>query len=258
MFGRTTEKTERTEQIARVRALIAHELPGEDPEQIAADVTMERETGPRARWVAERRPAAAFIVTAIVAAGIAVAVTLASAPGVQPIAAPQIAATGSPMMSDQSASAETGKTDGGAPSIVVSVIGLVASPGLVTLPEGSRVADAVAACGGALPGTDLNTINLARVLSDGEQIPVGVPGVTPNLGTASGTSAPGSGLTTKVNINLAAADDLDALPGIGPVLAKRIVDFRAKNGKFKTVNDLGQVSGIGPTVLSNIKDLVTV
>lgn len=257
MFGRATENTERAEQIARVRALVAHELPGSDPEQIAAGLTPERHSGARARWVAERRPAAAFIITAIAAAGIAVAVTLASAPGVQPVA-PQIATTGSPMMSDGPASTEAGKADSSSAPIVVSVVGLVASPGLVNLPEGSRVADAIAACGGALPGTDLNSINLARVLSDGEQIPIGVPGVPPNVGTAPDTSATGGGSTAKVNINLGTADDLDSLPGIGPILAKRIVDFRTKNGKFKTVNDLGQVSGIGPAVLSNIKDLVTV
>lgn len=258
MFGRATENTERAEQIARVRALVAHELPGSDPEQIAVGLTPERDSGARARWIAQRRPATAFIVTAIAAAGIAVAVTLSSAPGVQPVAAPQVAATGSPMMSDGPASTEVGKAKSSSASIVVSVVGLVASPGLVNLPEGSRVADAIAACGGALPGTDLNTINLARVLSDGEQIPVGVPSMPPNVGTAPDISAAGSGSTAKVNINLATADDLDSLPGIGPVLAKRIVDFRTKNGKFKTVNDIGQVSGIGPAVLINIKDLVTV
>jgi competence protein ComEA len=137
---------------------------------------------------------------------------------------------------------------------VVSVVGLVARPGLVTLPSGSRVADAIEAAGGLLPEADPAAVNLAAVLADGQQIAVSAPGAT--------TSAPGPGAGTPqggpVNLNIATAADLDALPGIGPVLAQRIVSYRDQQGRFTSVEQLDDVPGIGPSIYDQLKPLVTV
>jgi competence protein ComEA len=137
--------------------------------------------------------------------------------------------------------------------VVVAVSGRVRKPGLVRLPAGARVADAVDAAGGALPGTDLTPVNLARRVVDGEQILVGLtppPGVAP-AATASGPAA-------KVNLNTATVQELDALPGIGPVLAQRIVDHRERNGGFKAIGELRSVDGFGAARYDELKDLVTI
>jgi competence protein ComEA len=136
-------------------------------------------------------------------------------------------------------------------TLVVAVAGRVRRPGLVRLPPGSRVADAIEAAGGALPGTDLSYLNLARKLVDGELVLIGVtppPGVAP-------AGVPGSGL---LNLNTATLAELDALPGVGPVLAQRIVDYRTKRGGFRAVNDLRQVDGIGESRYAELSKLVTV
>ncbi|GHE13551.1 ComEA family DNA-binding protein [Klenkia taihuensis] len=153
-----------------------------------------------------------------------------------------------------STTSPSGADAGGAPAdvVVVAVVGQVASPGLVTLPAGSRVADALAAAGGLLPGTDPATVNAAALLVDGQQVAVGVPGAAP--GAAAGGPAPG-GL---VDLNTAALADLDALPGIGPVLAQRILDHRAQHGPFGSVQELDDVSGIGPSLFAEVSPLVTV
>jgi competence protein ComEA len=138
-------------------------------------------------------------------------------------------------------------------TVVVSVVGLVAEPGLVTLAAGSRVADAVDAAGGLLPDADPASVNLAAVVADGQQVAVGVPAAA---GAApSGTAAPAGG--GAVNLNTADVATLDGLPGIGPVLAQRIVDHRAQ-GPFRQVDDLLDVPGIGPAILGRLADAVTV
>jgi competence protein ComEA len=138
--------------------------------------------------------------------------------------------------------------------MVVDVAGRVRRPGLVRLPPGSRVADAVAAAGGALPGVDLSTLNLARVLVDGEQVLVGIPGTSTPGGAQPGV---GGGAGT-IDLNTATVDQLDSLPGVGPVLAQRIVDWRTAHGRFTSVDQLGQVGGIGPKKFGDIKPHVTV
>ncbi|MBK6886227.1 MAG: helix-hairpin-helix domain-containing protein [Tetrasphaera sp.] len=145
--------------------------------------------------------------------------------------------------------------------VVVHVVGQVRHPGVIELPAGSRVVDAVAKAGGATKGADLSAVNLARVLVDGEQI------LIPKPGEAVGASAPGAGAggaasgpaaPAPINLNSADLTALDGLPGVGPVLAGRILAWRAEHGRFSSVDELGEVSGIGEKVLANLRPLVTV
>ena len=144
-------------------------------------------------------------------------------------------------------------------TIVVAVTGRVHHPGLVTLPSGARVADAIAAAGGALPNTDLSFVNLARKLSDGELIVIGVEPSPGEAADPTGGDAPPSGAAAgPVNINTAGLAQLQTLPGIGPALAQRILDYRTQHGPFRSADDLQNVSGIGPSKYDEIKALVTV
>jgi competence protein ComEA len=141
--------------------------------------------------------------------------------------------------------------------VVVHVVGQVLRPGLVTVPVGARVADAVAAAGGPVRGADLAAINLARLVSDGEQIRVPAPGeVVTGLGAPGGAGA--AAPSTVVDLNTATLADLDSLPGIGPVLAQRVLDWRFEHGRFTTVDELGEVAGIGDRMLSQLRAKVRV
>ncbi|MBV8540280.1 MAG: ComEA family DNA-binding protein [Pseudonocardiales bacterium] len=142
---------------------------------------------------------------------------------------------------------------GAAHEVVVSVEGRVARPGLVRLPDGTRVADALAAVGGALPGTDLMGLNIARRLSDGEQLLVGV---APPPGQPPGSAA--SGAPGAVDLNTATLEQLCRIPGVGKVTAQRILDWRVAHGHFTSVDQLREVSGIGQARLAHFKDLVRV
>lgn len=148
--------------------------------------------------------------------------------------------------------------------LVVSVAGAVVTPGLVTLKPGSRVADALAAAGGALPGTDLLTLNLAQPLSDGQQVVVGAGGPIAVGGPTAGSvpsgnpAAPGTPGAGLLDLNTATAAELDELPGVGPVMAKAIVDWRTQNGGFRSVEQLNDVSGVGDARFAQLKDLVRV
>jgi competence protein ComEA len=134
--------------------------------------------------------------------------------------------------------------------VVVHVAGQVARPGLVRLPAGSRVADAVDAAGGVTRPRAADTVNLARVLVDGEQVLVGVSGGPAAVGAA---AAP---VPAVVDLNTASATELDGLPGIGPVIAARIVAWRVANGPFRSVDELGEVSGIGDAILAQVRPRV--
>jgi competence protein ComEA len=162
----------------------------------------------------------------------------------------------------------------------VDVVGHVAHPGVVTVPDGSRVVDVLAAAGGALPGADVQRLNLARQVADGEQVFVPKPGETPpipiggiagspggsgaSLGSGGGAAGAGAGSgggtasNVLVNLNTASLAALDTLPGVGPVLAQRILDWRAQHGRFTSVDELGEVSGIGDKLLEQIRPKVTV
>jgi competence protein ComEA len=134
-------------------------------------------------------------------------------------------------------------------TLVVAVSGKVQRPGLVRLPSGARVADALEAAGGPLPGTDLSALNLARKVTDGELIVVGAPAP----GGAGGIDPGGL-----VNLNTATLDQLQTLPGVGPVLAQRIIDYRQQHGGFGSVADLRNVTGIGDARYNELKSRVTV
>nr|WP_307782124.1 ComEA family DNA-binding protein [Streptomyces sp. MBT65] len=149
--------------------------------------------------------------------------------------------------------------------IVVDVSGKVREPGVHRLPAGSRVTDALRAAGGVRPGTSTEGLNRARFLVDGEQIVVGGPAIAgvPGAGGASTAGAAGSvgsvagaAPTAPVSLNTATADQLNTLPGVGPVLAQHIIDYRTQHGGFRSVDELRQVNGIGDRRFSDLRDLV--
>ena len=139
------------------------------------------------------------------------------------------------------------------PEIFVDVTGAVNSPGVYTLTGKSRVIDAIKAAGDSAPGADLSTINLARVLNDGEQIYVDST-IINSAGVRVSKKLPSG----PININRATARQLDALDGIGPVIAARIVEYRKVNGSFLSVDDLQKVSGIGAAKFAQIKAKVRI
>jgi competence protein ComEA len=205
---------------------------------------------------------AAVAVVVVVVAGF---LTWRSRPQVDPVAAPQVPAAADPAANQAGAGQPSEVTPSATVQpivLVVAVTGRVHRPGLVTLPAGARVADAVEAAGGALPGTDIAWLNLARPLADGELIAVGV---TPPPGVALGPGPSGGGATVgetasggKVDLNRATAGQLETLPGVGPVLAQRIVEHRERVGGFGSVAELRKVSGIGDTRFEQLRELVTV
>ena len=135
-----------------------------------------------------------------------------------------------------------------ADDVVVYVSGAVASPGVLTLPATSRVIDAITAAGGATPEADLESINLARVIVDGEQIRVGVVGESPPVASEAGTPA-----GTCVRLATATEAELQTLPGIGPALAQRIISYRATHPRLTSVEELDDVPGIGPSLIEKIR-----
>ena len=139
------------------------------------------------------------------------------------------------------------------PEIFVDVTGAVNKPGVYTLTGKSRVIDAIKAAGDSAPGADLSTINLARVLNDGEQIYV-----DSTIVNSSGVRVSKAVRSGPININRATARQLDALDGVGPVIAQRIVDYRKINGSFLTIDDLQKVSGIGAAKFAQIKAKVRI
>ncbi|MGH2528273.1 MAG: helix-hairpin-helix domain-containing protein [Actinomycetota bacterium] len=161
----------------------------------------------------------------------------------------EVRTTEAPMPSGASAHASPGPT-----ILIVDVAGWVRRPGVYEFHEGDRVIDAIEAAGGARRGASLASLNLAMPLVDGTQVLV--PRTV--AGGASGAVASGSASMGKVNINTATASELEALPGVGEVIAQRIVDYRTANGPFGSVDELIDVSGIGESTLASMRELVTV
>jgi competence protein ComEA len=202
----------------------------------------------------------AGIVLVLAAAIVAVIVAAVTPHGVDKTVAPQTVihtitpgATGG---SGGEAGASAGGSAGGStgaspagPTVFVHIVGRVRAPGLYELAAGSRIVDAVAAAGGFAAQADQVSLNLAQVVSDGQQIVVAVRGAHP--------AAPGATTDGKVDINTADAAALETLDGIGPALAARILDFRKQKGGFSAVTDLQKVSGIGDKKFAAIKDSVT-
>lgn len=186
------------------------------------------------------------------AAGVAVP---ASVPADRAMASRAASGSGSPVPSTSAAAT--------AASLVIHVIGKVRRPGVVRVPPGARVLDAITAAGGAAKGADLSTLNLARLVSDGEQVAVDVPsnaggsGGAPTVPNGSGSGAAGPG-SAVVDLNDADLTVLESLPGVGPVLAQRILDFRTENGRFTRVEELKDVKGIGAKTFADIEPHVTV
>jgi competence protein ComEA len=156
-----------------------------------------------------------------------------------------------------------GSTDSTGTAIVVDVSGKVRSPGLQRLPAGSRVEDALRAAGGVRPGVNTEGLNRARLLVDGEQIVVGAPASVAGPVTGGGSSATGTGGSASgaapsapVSLNTATVDQLDTLPGVGPVLARHIIDYRTQHGGFRSVDELREVNGIGDRRFSDLQKLV--
>jgi competence protein ComEA len=217
-----------------------------------AGMGRHRAPGPEVRWDPGRRGARSLWIAGLLAALALVAWTWLDRPRVEPAPAPP---SGSAAPITPTDSPAVGEAAGTATPVVVAVVGLVARPGLVTVPTGSRVADAVEAAGGLLPGTDPATVNLAALVTDGQQIAVGVPGAGGSAPVPPAGAAGGGGL---VDLNSATAQELDVLPGIGPVLAQRIVAHRDEQGPFRSVDQLDDVPGIGPTIFAELVELVTV
>ena len=171
--------------------------------------------------------------------------------------------------SPDEASSRSGRGDAGEPAaqVVVDVAGAVARPGVVTLDDGARVEDALAAAGGVIDGADLRGVNRAARLSDGQRVYVPLDGeATPAIsdpfgGAGSGLDAGGGSALDApqlVNINSAGADELDALPGVGPATARAIVEDREANGPFAMPEDLMRVSGIGEKKFAKLKSSICV
>mgnify|MGYP000946060713 CR=1 FL=1 len=160
-----------------------------------------------------------------------------------PAAAPERDAPSRP------ASHATPGPPGHAGQVIVYVSGAVATPGVLTLPASSRVIDAITAAGGATPEADLESINLARILVDGEQIRVGVVGESPPVASA------GTGTDAQACVRLATATEteLQTLPGIGPALAQRIISYRSTHPRLTSVEELDDVPGIGPSLIEKIR-----
>ncbi|MGC4960130.1 helix-hairpin-helix domain-containing protein [Gordonia sp. DT218] len=259
------------EERPRSRMIVGDSFGEPDPDELD-------EAGPRRRFAVAPPAAIALILVGIVACAVAGFTLLGggSEDATTPVAFPTAAGpTGS-----AAAPAASVVPPPAAEDLVVSVVGLVHRPGLVRLRGQARVADAIDRAGGARQGADLLSLNLAQRLNDGDQILVGYAGSggrmsmrsavvgpsgaagaadPPSAGSGGpATSGPTGGTTGKVNLNTATEAQLDELPGVGPVTAKAIIGWRDTHGQFASVEQLGEVDGIGPARLAKLRDLVTV
>lgn len=218
----------------------------------------------QARCGLERRSVVALAALLVVAAVFAVQHFWAGR--TQSVRAPEVVRAAAPFGDRKGSGSRGPDASPGAPNaagtagaeIVVDVSGKVREPGIHHLPAGSRVTDALRAAGGVRPGTNTDGLNRARFLVDGEQVIVGGP-AAPAPGVAAGGpagSAAGAVPGAPVPLNTATVDQLDTLPGVGPVLAQHIVDYRTQHGGFRSVDELRQVNGIGDRRFADLRNLV--
>ncbi len=225
-------------RLAQLAAAFDAELPAREPE-VASPAPVRRVA-----------PAHLRVVLAVGAAACVLLVWYLLAQ--RPSAARDVAPVG--FASPSSAAKTPSSAPAAGAEVVVDVIGQVRRPGIVTLPRGSRVHEAVEAAGGLTrKAKDTSGVNMARVLEDGEQIVVG-PAASSAPGGTSSTGAVGG----RINLNQATVEQLDTLPGVGPVTAQAIVAWREENGRFSSVDELLDVRGIGDATLAELRDLVTV
>jgi len=261
----------------RVRRRLAGEAEADtEPDDDASDTWLSRWLPDNAatdssNWVAAIRadPGRAGLIGLGVVGLVAVLVTIFTLARDDQ---PRVVSANLPSVQPVSSTGGTAAASSPAPDapVVVSVVGLVRTPGLVTLGPGARIADALEAAGGALDGADVTGLNMARHVADGEQLVVGIaspPGTPPAMGSSINTSsggaaAPGSAAPdpapAQVNLNEATLEQLDTLPGVGPVMASAILAWRTANGRFANVDQLGEVDGIGPARLEKLRNLVHV
>ncbi|MGQ4403685.1 helix-hairpin-helix domain-containing protein [Streptomyces hayashii] len=216
----------------------------------------------------ERR--SVFALTVLLAAAAVFAVQHFWVGRAQPVRAPEVVRAAAPYDTGRQSSATEPSDATGPPGpggtagaeIVVDVSGKVRKPGIHRLPAGSRVIDALGAAGGVRPGADTDGLNRARFLVDGEQVVVGVPAPAGGVGNGAAGVGAGAGVVAgvgpaaPVSLNTATVDQLDALPGVGPVLAQHIVDYRAQHGGFRSVDELREVNGIGERRFADLRNLV--
>ncbi|MEU7294959.1 ComEA family DNA-binding protein [Streptomyces exfoliatus] len=213
------------------------------------------------RFGLEPRALAALTVVLLVAAGLAGGYFWTGRP--EPVRAPELvrAAPVAPAPATPAGPAvgSAARPAAGGARVIVDVGGKVRRPGVLTLPAGSRVADALRAAGGAKPEADLTGLNRARVLFDGEQVLVGLPGPPvggSGSGSGAGSGSGGGGPGVPLSLNTATVEQLDTLPGVGPVLARHIVDHRTEHGGFRSVGELREVNGIGERRFADLEPLV--
>jgi competence protein ComEA len=249
------------------------EVDGEEPDTSLSRWLPDDTASGQPRWIAAIRadPGRAGVVGLAVVGILAVLVTVFAVVNDDP--PPVVSAKLPPVQMVSSTSPTSGVSE---PSpdqpVVVSVVGLVKQPGLVTVTPGMRVSDAVDAAGGPVAGADLIGLNMARKVTDGEQILVGIasrPGTAPVMGSSISSSTSGEaqmpptgGTSTApeelVDLNTATPEQFETLPGVGPVTAAAIIAWRDANGRFANVEQLGEVDGIGPARLAKLHDLVHV
>jgi competence protein ComEA len=231
------EQLSRAEAARRRLAALTASFDGQVPPPVA----LER-SGSHAAEVAWRVPSARIriVVAVTVAAGVLLSWWLLSA---------------RPRTSEPETVRLTSQADHtGGGRLVIDVEGKVKRPGIVTLPRGSRVHHAISRAGGVVSGADTSSLNLARVLADGEQVIVGAANPAgPAAPGAAGSVATSGG---RISLNSATLEQLDTLPGVGPVTAQAIVEYRTTHGGFQRVEDLLEVKGIGEQTLADLKDQV--
>ena len=212
---------------------------------------MSSAPAPDARRARVRVGVGAALILVLVGLGCAVFITAITPHGASSVVAPSALPSASPGASSANGSITVTGSTGAV--IYVHILGQVNDPGLYALHDGDRAVDVVAAAGGLTPSADPAALNLARFLSDGEQI------IVPAIGQAVSASGVAGGTTIagKVNINTADEPTLETLPRVGPAMAARILAWRAANGRFTAVEDLMSVTGIGEKTFEGLRDLVT-